>query len=83
MLCDDVKRVVYFFLDGSLGQKKQTDFNSHLSDCPDCERRTNVHKRLREFVKTRVDRVSAPDHLKLRLTRSIRAFRTEWSRELT
>ncbi|HEX8154936.1 MAG TPA: zf-HC2 domain-containing protein [Thermoanaerobaculia bacterium] len=83
MLCDDVKRVVYFFLDGSLGANKQTDFNSHLSSCPDCERRTQVSKRLREFVRRRVDRISAPDHLKVRLTRSIRAFRAEWQRELT
>jgi mycothiol system anti-sigma-R factor len=81
MLCDDVKRVVYFFLDGSLGASKQHDFDNHLSLCPDCARRTNVHRKLREFVKRRVERINAPDRLKTRLTRSIRAFRTEWSRE--
>ena len=30
MLCRDVKRVVYFFLDGSLGERKKQDLNSHL-----------------------------------------------------
>ncbi|HUP44413.1 MAG TPA: anti-sigma factor [Thermoanaerobaculia bacterium] len=75
-----MKRVVYFFLDGSLGKHKQTDFDSHLRLCPDCESRTKLHRRLREFFRTRVERLSAPDRLKTRLTRSIRAFRAEWSR---
>lgn len=82
MICRDVKRVVYFFLDGSLGPNKQKDFDSHLKLCPDCEARTQFQQRLRTFLHTRVERMraSAPDHLKTRLTRSIRAFRAEWSR---
>jgi len=82
MLCNDVKRVVYFFLDGSLGEQKRKDFDSHLSLCPDCERRMRVQQRLREFLHSRFVRLSAtaPDRFKTRLTRSIRAFRTEWSR---
>lgn len=82
MLCRDVKRVVYFFLDGSMADQKQKDFDSHLRLCPDCESRTKFHRRLRDFLRNRVQRlhVGAPDHLKTRLTRSIRAFRAEWSR---
>ena len=82
MICRDVKRFVYFFLDGSLGPNKQDDFNSHISLCPDCETRMRLHQRLRNFLQRRVVRIQAvaPDHLKTRLTRSIRAFRTEWSR---
>jgi mycothiol system anti-sigma-R factor len=82
MLCRDFKRVVYFFLDGSLGEEKRQDFNSHLSLCPDCERRVKVHERLRHFMQSRFARLAAtaPDRFKTRLTRSIRAFRTEWSR---
>ena len=82
MLCRDVKRVVYFFLDGSLGEEKRQDFKSHVSLCPDCERRMRVHERLRNFVQSRFARLTraAPDRFKTRLTRSIRAFRTEWSR---
>ena len=80
MLCRDVRRVVYFFLDGSLGKNKQTDFDSHLRLCPDCDSRTKFHKRLRDLFRSRVERVSAPERLKTRLVRSIRAFRAEWSR---
>ena len=82
MLCRDAKRVVYFFLDGSLGERKKHDFDSHLRLCPDCESRTRVHRRLREFFQRRLQRLAmnAPDRLKMRLSRSIRAFRTEWSR---
>jgi mycothiol system anti-sigma-R factor len=79
MLCNDVRRVVYFFLDGSLADRKQQDFKSHLDLCPDCERRMRVQRKLREFVQRRLGRDSAPDRLRNRLTRSIRAFRAEWS----
>jgi mycothiol system anti-sigma-R factor len=82
MLCREVKRVVYFFLDGSLADREREDVNSHLSLCPDCEARLRIHGRLRKFMQSRFARLSAsaPDRLKMRLTRSIRAFRTEWSR---
>ena len=80
MVCDDVKRVIYFFLDGTLGDIKKRDFDSHVNFCPECERRMRIQRRLREFVTHRLSRIPAPDHLKTRLTRSIRAFRAEWSR---
>jgi mycothiol system anti-sigma-R factor len=83
MLCDDVKRVVYFFLDGTLAERKQQDFNSHISTCPDCEARMRVHGRLRKFIARRLTPAPAPQRLKMRLSRSLRAFRDEWSRELT
>ena len=83
MLCDDVKRTVYFFLDGSLAETKQHDFKMHLGLCPDCETRTKAQGRIRRFVLKRLVAQPAPERLKTRLVRSIRAFRDEWSRELT
>lgn len=82
MLCNDVKRVVYFFLDGSLGDIKKKDLKDHLNLCPDCETRMKIHRVLRNFFQKRLERLNmdAPDRLKMRLSRSIRAFRTEWSR---
>ena len=82
MLCRDVKRVVTFFLDGSLGEVKKQEFDSHVRLCRDCDERTKILTKLRIFVERRLDRICtpAPDHLKTRLTRSIRAFRAEWSR---
>ncbi|HUP48898.1 MAG TPA: zf-HC2 domain-containing protein [Thermoanaerobaculia bacterium] len=82
MLCRDVKRVVYFFLDGSLGERRKHDFDSHLRLCPECHSRMMFHQRLREFFRGRIQRLSltAPARLKMRLTRSLRAFGTEWSR---
>ena len=72
MLCDDVKRVVYFFLDGSLGHQKQHAFEIHLSNCPDCEIRIVVHRKLRSFVRQRLSPVAAPETLRIKLTRSLR-----------
>ena len=79
MICDDVRRIIYFFLDGALGKRKQQDFNSHLGLCPDCQRRAELQQRLRTFVRGRLQRLCAPPHLKTRLVRSVRAFRTEWA----
>jgi mycothiol system anti-sigma-R factor len=73
MLCDDVKRVVYFFLDGSLGHQKQQALQIHLSNCPDCEIRISVHRKLRSFIRKRLMPVAAPETLRIRLTRSLRA----------
>ena len=81
MLCADVKRVVSFLIDGSLGEKKRQDIDSHLKACPECVTRLAIERRLRCFVKTRFARINdaAPERLRRRLVRSIRAFSTEWS----
>jgi mycothiol system anti-sigma-R factor len=74
MRCNDVKRVVYFFLDGTLDATRQKDFSKHLNLCPECEARTTIHRRIRLFLKKRLAPLSAPRRLKQRLTRSLRAF---------
>lgn len=79
MGCDDVPRVVYFYLDGTLAAKQRGDFADHLSLCPECEARMQFHRRLREFIRRRLTPVEAPNHLKIRLSRSLRAFSAEWS----
>jgi mycothiol system anti-sigma-R factor len=77
MLCNDVKRVVYFFLDGSLGQQKRHALEIHLSNCPDCEVRITVHRKLRSFIRRRLSPVTAPETLRVRLTRSLRTVPAE------
>jgi mycothiol system anti-sigma-R factor len=77
MICDDVKRVAYFFLDGKLGENKQNDFKTHMSICPDCEQRVSIHRRLRLFITKRLGRDSAPQRLRQRLSRSFRALTSE------
>lgn len=74
MLCDDVKRVVYFFLDGTLGKQREKDFSSHVNLCPECGARMTFHRRIRIFLKKRLAPMHAPERLKLRLSRSLRAF---------
>jgi mycothiol system anti-sigma-R factor len=74
MICDDVKRVAYFFLDGTLGRNQQKAISTHLGLCPECKARTTIHRRIRLFLKKRLARLSAPARLRQRLTRSLRAF---------
>ena len=81
MVCRDFKRVVSFFIDGSLGEKQRQDVDTHLKKCPECLTRLEIERRLRHFVRARFARIadSAPDRLRRRLVRSIRAFNAEWS----
>jgi hypothetical protein len=78
MLCDDVKRGVYFFLDGQLGANRERDYSRHISLCPECDARTKISGRLRIFFRHRMTPVEAPAHLKKRIERTIRAFAAEW-----
>lgn len=73
MLCDDVKRVIYFFLDGSLGDSKRQTLEIHLHDCPDCETRVTIQRRLRGFFRKRLAPVTAPETLRIRVVQSLRA----------
>lgn len=75
MVCDDVKRIVYFYLDGALSDKKRTDFSSHLDECPDCGDRIQIQKKLRNFVVNRLARRSAPDSLRARLLQRFASIR--------
>jgi anti-sigma factor (TIGR02949 family) len=77
MLCEDVKRVVYFFLDGTLGDRKKQDVDTHLHLCPDCEARTKISSRLRNFLKRRLAKVAASPRFKQRLERTLRAVTTD------
>ena len=81
MLCRDVKRAVSFLIDGSLGEEKRQVVDTHLKACPECLTQFEIERRLRGFLKSRFARMSgsAPDRLRRRLARSIRAFSTEWS----
>ena len=77
MICDDVKRVVYFFLDGSLGQQKLVEFETHLQVCRDCDERTTVSRKLRNFIRRRLHPVAAPEQFKVRLTQTLRTIPAE------
>ena len=74
MLCSEVRRTIYLFFEGSLGEKRQVDFKTHLSICADCETRTQIQIRLRKFVLAHLSPQPAPDHLKTRLVRTFRAL---------
>lgn len=77
MGCDDVRRVIYFFLDDSLGETRKQDVGKHLNICPECGQRARISKRIRDFFRRRMHNISAPERFKTRLTRSIRAIRVE------
>lgn len=72
MLCDDVKRVLYFFLDGSLGDLKRQNVEIHVSSCHDCEARITIQRRLRGFIRKRLAPMRAPETLRIRVVQALR-----------
>jgi mycothiol system anti-sigma-R factor len=74
MLCKDVKRVVYFFLDGSMSDSKKQALEIHLSNCPDCEIRIVFSRKLRSFFKKRTTHLAAPETLRVRLSQTLRTI---------
>lgn len=67
MVCDDVRRIAYFFLDGQLGERKNVDFQGHLKACPTCDGRIVFHKRMRELIRRRLKPIVAPGTLRERI----------------
>ena len=77
MVCDDVKRILYFYLDGQLGDLRAREFMAHLGDCPDCDRRLVIQKRLRSFIARRLSvQQVCPDSLRSRLHEAFQTIRT-------
>ena len=79
MRCNDVRRAVYLYLEGSLEEPALLDFTAHIHLCPDCDTRTKVQQRLRVFIVRRLQPESAPERLKQRLVRTFRAIKAEWA----
>jgi len=77
MLCDDVKRIAYFFLDEQVGAQKAVDIRHHLDDCTDCGQRVTIHRRLRTFLQRRLARCCAPDRLREKILSTFRSVRSE------
>lgn len=75
MVCDDVKRGAYFFLDGVLEATRISEFQTHLNDCPGCDERMRVQQKLRSFIRKRLAPSIAPRHLSGRISSALAKFR--------
>ncbi len=73
VVCDDVRRLAYFFLDGTIGPHKADDLLKHLALCGDCDTYLKVEQRLRGFIRERLRPTPAPDRLRERIRESFRA----------
>ncbi len=75
MVCDDVRRVAYFFLDGTLGESKRSAVERHLGLCHDCDTRVRFHDRMRGFLRRRLTPVAAPAAFRERLGATLQGMR--------
>jgi anti-sigma factor (TIGR02949 family) len=77
MVCDDVQRVVYFFLDGELTESQARNLGDHFSLCPNCEERLLIQQRLRIFIRKRLPQRPAPVSLRDRIAAAVHVPRVE------
>ena len=75
MVCDDVKRIVYFYLDGQVGEQKKGAITSHLKGCRNCDDRVEISRRLRLFIAKRLGPHSAPARLRTRIQEGFASLR--------
>lgn len=79
MVCDDVKRIAYFFLDGKLGKNRSDEFQGHLKECDDCDYRVIIHRRFRLFIKKRLGSKLAPERLRTKIRTAFTSLRSNLS----
>ena len=72
MLCNEIRRLAYFYLDGTVGASKTERFEAHIDLCPDCGARLAIHRRVREVVRLSLEPVTAPERLRLRVRQACR-----------
>jgi mycothiol system anti-sigma-R factor len=72
MICGDVRRFAYVFLDEELSTERRAEFARHLEECPGCGDRVTIHRRLRAMVRRRLERQSAPSKLRERIHAALR-----------
>lgn len=72
MICDEIRRLAYFYLDGTVGSAKAASFETHVGRCPDCGARLAIHKRVREVVRLRLPAIQAPQRLRERVQQACR-----------
>lgn len=70
MVCDEIRRLAYFYLDGTVGSVKAAGFESHVGLCPECGARLTIHRRVREFVRISLKPLEAPEQLRERVRKA-------------
>ncbi len=70
MICDEVKRAAYDFLDGAVDNTRQY-LIKHLDECVECGDRVMIQRRIRNFIKSRLKGSAAPTHLEGKIRESL------------
>ena len=72
IICSEIRRLAYFYLDGTVGSAKAASIETHIERCPDCGTRLAIHRRLREVVRLSLKPLSAPEGLRDRIRQTCR-----------
>ena len=72
MICEEIRRLAYFYLDGTVGSAKAERIELHVGKCPDCGTRFAIHRRVREVVRLSLSPVRAPEQLREKVQKACR-----------
>ncbi len=72
MVCNEIRRLAYFYLDGTVGSLKAEQIETHVEQCLECGARFAIHRRVREIVRTGLKPLRAPQTLRDRVREACR-----------
>ena len=64
MTCHDVQKFVYVYLDGEFGPGDKAEYEAHVADCAPCREAVSAERGFRQTIRTRLQPVLAPPHLR-------------------
>jgi mycothiol system anti-sigma-R factor len=73
--CSEVLHRIYEYLDGEMSPEDVTRVARHLEECRPCLAEHDLDKAVKQVVRRACTEGAAPDHLRLRITRSITVVR--------
>jgi anti-sigma factor (TIGR02949 family) len=72
VICDEIRRLAYFYLDGTVSSAKAASLESHVVHCPECGARLAINRRVREVVQLSLRPLQAPERLRVRVQKVCR-----------
>ncbi len=75
--CSEVLHRIYEYLDGEMSPEDVTRVARHLEECRPCLAEHDLDKAVKQVVRRACAGESAPDYLRMRITRDITVVRTE------
>lgn len=67
MICSDIRKYVYVYLDGEFNAADQASFEDHVGQCADCQMLVRQERNFHNILRSKLQIAPAPDYLRRRI----------------